>query len=444
MSYGIIRVQKMTVGSVRGIQIHDEREKEHSNTNPDIDYSKTYLNYSLRSRDNESMSYYNTVKTRIQELNLPKAVRKDAIVMCQCLVTSDRGFFEELQGKMDAARSDSSEERKDYARQYFERAFEFIKNKYGVKNIVSATVHMDEATPHMHVNFVPVTSDGRLCAKDLFKKQDLFRLHDEFYEQVGKLWGLQRGETREEKRHHLTTEQYKLEVTQKQMKEQITTLEGKIAELTGRENELQRRKDALQGEINAYSEKVKMIKQEAIGVAQEAEKASKIVFKARKELEGIKEILPQLKAEYDVRKTFIEQSIKDSQVSKLMPDYAEISQRGLFNKRQYVTVPIDKWEARHLSVNQIEALRKGHEVLERGIATIWRSAPTEKIKGLENEIRELKAENRDLSHKLDTANSNISRMNRVFKRYPDIEKAFADAETRIQEQKRSQQSDSEL
>ena len=51
MSYGIIRVQKFKVAAVTGIQIHDKREKETSNTNPDIDYSKSNQNYSLIEAD---------------------------------------------------------------------------------------------------------------------------------------------------------------------------------------------------------------------------------------------------------------------------------------------------------------------------------------------------------------------------------------------------------
>ncbi|MBT2158000.1 plasmid recombination protein [Clostridioides difficile] len=48
-----------------------------------------------------------------------------------------------------------------------------MKDRYGDKNIVSATVHFDETTPHMHFNFVPITSDGKLSARDLITRIEL-------------------------------------------------------------------------------------------------------------------------------------------------------------------------------------------------------------------------------------------------------------------------------
>ena len=62
-------------------------------------------------------------------------------------------------------------------KQFFKDSFEFIKETYGEKNIISANVHYDEKTPPMHVNFVPITNDGRLCAKDLIKLHDNFSKH---------------------------------------------------------------------------------------------------------------------------------------------------------------------------------------------------------------------------------------------------------------------------
>jgi prefoldin subunit 5 len=222
MSYAIIRIEKYTAGKVHGIQIHDRREKDKSHTNRDIDFTRSHLNYSLDEREG---TFAQAVKERIAELKMTKAVRKDAIVMCQALVTSDRDFFDGL--------SD------DQQRQYFQQAYDFIANKYGKENIISATVHMDEKTPHLHVNFVPImtpppppekraddadpdrleeiraTKDSKpkLCAKDLFKRDDLKALQDQFHAQVGEPWGLERGTPREEnseKRHkHLKVSEYK-------------------------------------------------------------------------------------------------------------------------------------------------------------------------------------------------------------------------------------------
>lgn len=178
MSYGIIRMQKFSAGSVKGIEIHDTRQKGLSHTNQDIDWGRSNQNYDLHEKNNQS--YYRAIKTRIAELDLRRAVRKDAKVMCQAMVTSDKTFFDGL-----------SEEQQ---RQYFKDSYGFLCERYGKGNIISATVHLDERTPHMHVNFVPVTADGRLSAKDVIGGRDkLTNLQTEFHKQVAQKYGLERG-----------------------------------------------------------------------------------------------------------------------------------------------------------------------------------------------------------------------------------------------------------
>lgn len=140
MSVGIVRVQKMGGGSVKGIEIHDRREKDGiSHTNKDIDWERTKQNYDLHPEQNHN--FYQAVKERISELHLQRAVRKDAVVMAQVLVTSENDFFKNL----------SPEQTKIF----FKDSYKFLADRYGKENVISATVHMDERTPHMHFNFVP-------------------------------------------------------------------------------------------------------------------------------------------------------------------------------------------------------------------------------------------------------------------------------------------------
>lgn len=199
MSYGIIRVQKFKRMAVHGIQIHDKREKE-SRTNPDIDKERTSSNYTLQTCDNLA----NEIEKRIQSLELKKSVRKDAVVMCQALITSDYEFFKDLS--------------KEKQSQFFNKSFEFLQKKFDKYNILSATVHLDEKTPHMHVNFVPVI-DGKLSAKELLTPNSLRELQTDFYNEVGKFFGLERGEPRAEKVKHLETEIYKIETRKEKLQE---------------------------------------------------------------------------------------------------------------------------------------------------------------------------------------------------------------------------------
>ena len=185
MSYGIIRVAKFNSSAVRGIQIHDEREKDKSHSNPDIDFSKTEENYSLKERPNKT--YNQVIKERIDNLDLKKAVRKDAVVMCSFVVTSDKDFFNNISLEQEKA--------------YFQKAYNFVKEKYGEQNIISAEVHKDETTPHLHINFIPVTQDNRLSAKSLFDKKSLKQLQDDFYSQVSREFGLDRGGVEEHQKN---------------------------------------------------------------------------------------------------------------------------------------------------------------------------------------------------------------------------------------------------
>jgi hypothetical protein len=210
MSCGIIRVQKFSAGSVKGIEIHDTRAKDVSHTNKDIDFSKSEQNYNLHEPKQEN--FQKAVKNRVDQLVLKKAVRKDAKVMCQALVTSDKSFFDGI-----------SKERQE---QYFKDSFNFLCERYGKENIISATVHMDEKTPHMHVNFVPVTADGRLSAKDVIGgRKDLNEFQTAFFERVAKGYGLERGVEGSATKHQ-TVAEFKTSTAKAELAE-LETIKGK-------------------------------------------------------------------------------------------------------------------------------------------------------------------------------------------------------------------------
>ena len=80
---------------------------------------------------------------------------------------------------------------------YFEYALEFLKSKQNAQTFISAVVHMDEKTPHLHLCFVPLTADGRLSAKDIIgNRKNLVRWQDEFWQHMVKQYPeLERGES---------------------------------------------------------------------------------------------------------------------------------------------------------------------------------------------------------------------------------------------------------
>ena len=157
MSYFACHVEKFKSNDVRGLQIHNQRESSNSKNN-DIDPYRTILNYDLHNKD--KINYNQRVKEIIAEgYKGAKAIRKDATVMTSTIVTSDKGFFDKLSLKEQ--------------RLFFEESYKFLKECYGEKNIVSAVVHMDETTPHMHLTAVPLTEDGKLSAKTIIDRKFL-------------------------------------------------------------------------------------------------------------------------------------------------------------------------------------------------------------------------------------------------------------------------------
>ncbi|WP_116290311.1 MobV family relaxase [Klebsiella pneumoniae] len=211
MSYSIIRMQKMKSNGIKGIQFHNQRERE-SETNPDINKADSHLNYDLIN--GQRQIDYNEKISQVIEDNVTsgKKIRKDAVKLAEFLITSDKEFFDKI----------SPKEQK----RYFETAHEFLADRYGEKNLIYATVHYDEKTPHMHVGFVPVTEDGRLSAKDFFgQKKQLVSLQDDFNKYLKQNdFDLERGVS--SSRKHVETAKYKAQTFQSMEKEAKRSTNG--------------------------------------------------------------------------------------------------------------------------------------------------------------------------------------------------------------------------
>ena len=184
MSYSIVRVSKVKSGTnTTGIQKHVQRENNNYE-NEDIDHSKTYLNYDLVNEYNQNFN--NLIDEKIEQNYTGKRkIRTDAVKHVDGLITSDKEFFD----------NQTPEDTK----QFFEHAKEFLEQEYGKDNLLYATVHMDEKTPHMHYGVVPITDDGRLSAKQVVgNKKALTEFQDRFNEYVSQRgYDLERGQSRQ-------------------------------------------------------------------------------------------------------------------------------------------------------------------------------------------------------------------------------------------------------
>ena len=147
MTYAILRFQKRKAGSVAACERHNERKKEAYKSNPDIALERSKYNYHLIQPPR--YTYKKEINRMVQEAGCK--VRRDSVMMVETLITASPEFMNRL----------PPEEQKAY----FTRALDFIAERVGKGNILSAIVHMDEKTPYMHLCFVPVTPEGKLSAK---------------------------------------------------------------------------------------------------------------------------------------------------------------------------------------------------------------------------------------------------------------------------------------
>lgn len=257
-------MEKYHKQDVAPIEKENERDENYEASNPQIDSERTKNNY--RFTPHFGKTYTEFISGRIKELGL--SPRKDAVVMNSFVLGSDKTFFDGL----------SRVEQYNF----FSDCYKFFAERYGEENIIAAVVHNDETTPHMHFNLMPITPDGRLCSKQLFDKPQLQQLQTDFYESVGKRWGLQRGKEGSQKKH-LSTAEFKA----KKIIEQAEAIreenqvyadaltEAKSGEIPRKRGKLQEQVIALMAENNDLSKRLTKSMDETLEYARKAETLQK-------------------------------------------------------------------------------------------------------------------------------------------------------------------------
>lgn len=191
--YAILRFAKYKGPEISGIEAHNERTKEKYASNPDIDTSRTHLNFHLIKPERK---YRAESEKQIAEAGC--RTRSDSVRVVEALITATPEFFK---GK-----------KRSELKEFFNEALEFIKQNQDPETIISAVVHLDEKSPHMHLCFVPLTEDKRLCAKEILgNKKKLTQWQDKYWEHmVKKFPDLERGESASETgRDHIPTRVFK-------------------------------------------------------------------------------------------------------------------------------------------------------------------------------------------------------------------------------------------
>lgn len=259
--YGIMRVEKRKTQACAGIHAENNRAAERKNfVSSEINWEKTSDNIYFVKSDN----FKADIEKDLHAHGIDKW-RKDAVTFIDGLYTASPDFFQD--------------KKPEEVERYFKDCLEFHKKTYG-DHIINAVVHLDESTPHMHVVSVPIVekseiderlgvpkpTEYRLSAKTLMGGlKDYYKRQDEFYEDVTKGYGLERGETRnpEKRKKHLSVLEYKAQETNKEREkmEEDMASDRKIEEAlqkefdrdTWRPTPLKQKRDIFTGkEIRTY------------------------------------------------------------------------------------------------------------------------------------------------------------------------------------------------
>lgn len=241
--YAIMRVEKRKRSAVYGLQIEANRtvsDRGHDFAASDIDWDRTKENYHFPYRN--CTNWNNRISMELRAAGIK--ARKDSVVLIDGLYTASPEWFK---GK-------SKQEIKDF----FADCLAFHEKHYG--KCINAVIHFDEATPHMHVQSIPITADKRLCAKAIMgSKSDYYKRQSEFYESVAKDRGFDRCKQSDpkKKRKHLSVQDYKLQQTEAKLEALSTEYESMKQELLKCRTELSEvKKQALEIALESFTKKM--------------------------------------------------------------------------------------------------------------------------------------------------------------------------------------------
>lgn len=280
----IMRTEKRKRTDLGGIQKENTRTATEYNNkvSPGMDI----LNVTLRESNNWLRDIDNEIKTA------GARTRSNSVLALDTLYTASSEFF---QGK-------TNEENDTF----FRDCLKFHERHFG--HIISAIIHYDETTPHLHVISVPLTQDGRLSARDVIgNKAKMSKAQDEFFEQVGKGYGLERGihMDGQEKKKHISAQEHELREIRKKIargQEELEAVEHSVETArtraqTARQTatELQKQVEQLQEERVKQHNSLKMLSASKTDRQKELKKINNNIRQKQHEFEAITRDLEEVK-----------------------------------------------------------------------------------------------------------------------------------------------------
>ncbi len=366
--YAIMRIEKRGRSAVHGLQLEATRKREdHDNgrdfDDSDIDWDKTDDNIRLI----ETESWNKEITKQIHDLGLKE--RKDSIVMLDGLYTASSEFFE---GK-------SREE----IQAYFEKALDFHIREYcqGDKSrMLSAVIHLDETTPHMQVASIPIVQDEKgfhLSAKTVMGDRSTYReRQDRYYDELGREYGLDRGERRDpaERKLHTTKREWQLANQEQEIErnasrlvEQDKTSKALTAEIADKVTDGNRQISELNAQLNEQVRQIEISKAELKQLKATKDELEQGLLRLEKSIDKTyREIASEWDAEYHaplhekIKRTQFVLDQKEREFHSYATSLKSIHvEKSLFSPDK-VLVPVDEYKALVKTANRCKQAEKAY------------------------------------------------------------------------------------
>lgn len=309
----IMRTEKRKKSDLSGIQKENTRTATEYNNKvaPGMDI----FNVTLKESNNWLQDINNEIKAAGAK------ARSNSVLALDTIYTASPQFFQE--------RTNAENDK------FFQDCLKFHNEHFG--HIISAVVHYDETTPHLHVISVPLTQDGRLSARDVIgNKAKMSKTQDQFFEQVGRDYGLERGihMDGQEKKQHISAQEHQL----REIKQQIAREQEKLGAIEHSEETARTRAQEYRRTAAKLQKEVEQLQEERQAQHKSLLQLTEAANNKQKEVKHLNYVLQEKKGEFEAIKDNIQTATKD------LEEISEYLSRAEQNKAQEIANRWDDWE----------------------------------------------------------------------------------------------------
>lgn len=309
----IMRTEKRKKSDLSGIQKENTRTATEYNNKvaPGMDIFNVVLK--------ESNNWLQDINKEIQAAGAK--ARSNSVMALDTIYTASPKFFQE--------RTNAENDK------FFQDCLKFHNEHFG--HIISAVVHYDETTPHLHVISVPLTKDGRLSARDVIgNKAKMSKTQDQFFEQVGRSYGLERGihMDGQEKKEHISAQEHEL----REIRQKIARGQEELEAIEHSEESARIRAQEFKQKAAELQKQIEQLQEERNNQHKSLLKLTEAKCKAQKEVKKLNYTIKDKQTEFDA----ITADIK--QASENLEEISGYLSRAEQNRAQEIANRWDDWE----------------------------------------------------------------------------------------------------